>query len=385
MKKFSKILSLVLTVSMLAMIVGCARPAPAVSDSAPAARSSASAQSSDPAPANGSKPYIAVISKGFQHQFWQTVKAGSKDAAAKYNVDMTFDGPRSESDINIQVEMLNAAIAKNPTAIVLAALDTESVTTHLNDLKEKNIPVIGFDSGILSAPAGTIRATASTNNENAGKLAADSMFEDPTFQAALKAGTPEKPVVLAVASQDATSASIVGRTAGYVNQMLANCETLFPGEVAVTGHAKYTKASAKKAAVEIFVIIPPSSSATDALNAIQTVFGIEGLISIFASNEATVGGILAVTSDGTDLDRTNGKYKDITVVGFDAGKAHKAAVKNGWFLGSVTQDPYMIGYLAVELAYKAYKGEPVTDSDTGCKFYNSENMDQPDIAQLLYD
>ena len=45
----------------------------------------------------------------------------------------------------------------------------------------------------------------------------------------------------------------------------------------------------------------------------------------------------------------------------------------------------MIGYFAVELAYKAYKGEPVEDYDTGCKFYNSENMDQPAIEQLLYD
>ena len=385
MEKFSKILSLVLTVSMLAMLVSCASPAPTVSDSTSAASSNTSAQSSDPPFDNESKPYIAVISKGFQHQFWQTVKAGSKDAAAKYNVDMTFDGPRSESDIDIQVEMLNAAIAKNPQAVVLAALDTESVTSQLNDLKEKNIPVIGFDSGIPNAPAYTIWATASTNNENAGKLAADEMFADPSFQAALRAGTPEMPVVIAVASQDATSASIVGRTTGYVNQMLANCEKLFPGEVAVTGHAKFAKASAKKAAVEIFVIIPPSSSATDALNAIRTVFGMEGLISVFVTNEATVGGILAATTDGTDLDRINGKYKNITVVGFDAGKAHKQAVKNGWFLGSVAQDPYMIGYFAVELAYKAYIGESVTDCDTGCKFYNSENMDQPDIAQLLYD
>lgn len=45
----------------------------------------------------------------------------------------------------------------------------------------------------------------------------------------------------------------------------------------------------------------------------------------------------------------------------------------------------MIGYLAVELAYKAYKGEQVTDCDTGCMFYNAENMEKPDIEQLLYD
>lgn len=29
--------------------------------------------------AGGNKPYIAVVSKGFQHQFWQAVKTGALD------------------------------------------------------------------------------------------------------------------------------------------------------------------------------------------------------------------------------------------------------------------------------------------------------------------
>lgn len=262
----------------------------------------------------------------------------------------------------------------------------ESVTSQLNECKSKKIPVIGFDSGVPNAPAGSIAATASTNNENAGALAADSMFADETFKAALKAATTDKPVVIGVQSQDATSASIVGRTTGFVNQMVKNVETLFPGQVAVTGHDKFAKAaSSGKSAVNIFVIVPPSSSATDAQSGSQTLLGMDGLISVFASNEASVNGILAATTDGSDLDRANGKFKNIIVVGFDAGKAQKAAVKNGWFFGSVTQDPYMIGYLSVELAYKAMKGEAVVDSDTGCKFYNKNNMEQADIAQLLYD
>ena len=74
---------------------------------------------------SGDKPYIAIISKGFQHQFWQTVYKGAQDAAAKYNVDITFDGPPSESDVSTQIDMLNAALAKNPKALCLAALDTE--------------------------------------------------------------------------------------------------------------------------------------------------------------------------------------------------------------------------------------------------------------------
>jgi polyribonucleotide nucleotidyltransferase len=68
------------------------------------------------------------------------------------------------------------------------------------------------------------------------------------------------------------------------------------------------------------------------------------------------------------------------------GKNQKAAVKNGWFFGSVTQDPYMIGYLSVELAVKAINGETIEPIvDTGCQFYTAANMDDAKIAPLLYD
>ena len=116
---------------------------------------------------SGDKPYIAIISKGFQHQFWQTVLKGSEDAAKELNVDITFDGPPSESDIQVQLDQLNAALGKNPDAVCLAALDTESVTAQLLEAKEKGIPVIGFDSGVPNAPEGTIVSTASTDNEKA--------------------------------------------------------------------------------------------------------------------------------------------------------------------------------------------------------------------------
>ena len=110
------------------------------------------------------------------------------------------------------------------------------------------------------------------------------------------------------------------------------------------------------------------------------------LIGVFCSNEGAVTGLLSATNDGKDLDRENGVYKDITVIGFDVGISQKQAVKNRYFYGSITQDPYQIGYLAVELAYKAIKGEAVDKVvDTGCKFYNFENIDAPDIAQLVYD
>ena len=94
------------------------------------------------------------------------------------------------------------------------------------------------------------------------------------------------------------------------------------------------------------------------------------------------GGTVDKENDGAELAST---YEGLVAIGFDAGEAQKAAGRAGYFLGSITQDPYRIGYLAVELACRASQGETVSDVDTGAKFYNADNMDQEDIGILLYD
>ncbi len=271
-------------------------------------------------------------------------------------------------------------------ALCLAALDTESVTEQLNACLAAGIPVIGFDSGVPNAPAGSIKATASTDNEAAGGVAADQMMGIETIAAAVAAATPANPVVLSVISQDATSASITGRTTGFVNQMFALADAVQPGLVAVTGHDTWNKASGSgDVAVEILVSIAATTSVTDCQAAAQAVIQ-RAPVGVFCTNSGSVDGMLAATSDGSDLDKANGRYKDMTVIGFDSGATLLNAVRNQWFHGAVTQDPYMIGYYAVELAYKALQGETLPEIvDTGCQYYTSENMDVPEIAALLYE
>ncbi|MCB0137527.1 MAG: substrate-binding domain-containing protein, partial [Caldilineaceae bacterium] len=158
-----------------AMVSACAAP---VAPAAPAGGEEAAATEAAPAEAAGgdaaAKPYIPVISKGFQHQFWQAVKLGSEQAAADLNVDITFEGPATESEVDKQIEMLTAALAKNPAAICFAALDTQAAIPLLEEAQAKGIPVVGFDSGVDSdIPV----ATASTDNIAAAALAADKMAE----------------------------------------------------------------------------------------------------------------------------------------------------------------------------------------------------------------
>lgn len=320
--------------------------------------------------------YIPVISKGLQHQFWQVVKKGADDAAAKYGITITFEGPASESEIAAQVTMLDSAIAKKPSAICLAALSTDSVTDQLNKCLASKIPVIGFDSGVPGAPEGSIYANASTDNNAAGALAATSMY--PAIQALVKAATVAAPVRIAVLSQDATSESVKGRTKGFIDKMLELVKADGIADVAVVGHDMYKNDVAEKsAAVVIDVAVGATTAAADLATAGSALLN-KSPIAIYGSNESAANGILDASNEGANLGK-------IVAVGFDAGIRQKTAVRAGYFLGSITQDPYNIGYQAVELAYKAVMGEKVANVDTGAKFYTKANIDDPSIKDLVYD
>ena len=118
--------------------------------------------------------YIPLISKGFQHQFWQAVKQGADQAAAEFGVEVTFEGPDNETMVDRQIDMLSAALSRNPSAIGFAALDSQAATPLLQQAQEAGIPVIAFDSGVDSDIPVT---TASTDNVAAAALAADKMAE----------------------------------------------------------------------------------------------------------------------------------------------------------------------------------------------------------------
>lgn len=351
---------------------------------APAEEQGEDAETETPAAASGDPIHIDLIAKGFQHQFWQTAKLGAEDAAKEFGATITFDGPPTESDIADQVNMLNAALAKNPSAIGLAALDTESVTSQLEQAKASGIPVIGFDSGVPNAPEGSIAATAATDNKEAAKIVAEKFMENEDFAAKLSAATADSPMVIALLAQDVTSSSITLRSEGFIEKMTELAEAEHPGAVEVRGHSLYEKASENPAEVIISVTVPPAADTSSVKSAAQAMLTSEKPAAVFCSNEGTVTGFLAATNDGSDL-AEGGQYADLVVAGFDAGSTLKNAVRNGWFIGAVAQDPYQMGYKAVELAVKAINGETVSDTDTGAVWYNADNIDDPDVAQLVYD
>jgi len=372
-----KIIALMLTVALACGLMACG-----AKEEAPAEAPAAEAEVEEEAAEESSDAlYIPVMAKGFQHQFWQAVKAGSEAAAADLGVEIYFDGPASETEIAAQVDMVKKELAKDPAALALAALSTEAVTEILEECASKEIPVIGFDSGVPNDTTGAVLATACTNNEAAAAIAAEKFGENEALVAAMEAATPENPIIIACLSQDAVSASVMGRTTGFVNKMAEIAGEY--GTVSIEGHDTWAK-KVDGASIIIRVEVSATTEATSLQTSASSLLANDNLVAVFCSNEGAVTGFLAAVEDGQAL-ADGGKYEDLVVAGFDAGAAQKNAVREGWFYGSVTQDPYHIGYYAVEMAVAAANGEEVADKDTGAQWYDASNIDDEMIAMLVYD
>lgn len=314
--------------------------------------------------------YIAVVSKGFQHKFWVTVKKGADDAAKEYGVRISFVGPETEADSKVQQDLLDSEINKNPDAIAFAAV-TGDFSGQIKRIKEKNIPLVTFDSGVRPEQAqGAVLATAATDNRAAGGVVAERMFEE--LKGRIAKFSANKKAKIAVLQHD-NSDSGVERAEGFVNRFkqLADSDT--------TTANKYV----------LQVIVPTTQNESDTANEVNALRG-KSVLGIYFSNEAMARGFLVVykSAESGVANTIIGDAQDggdLVAMGFDSGKPQLDAIRSGIILGSVTQNPYQIGYQAVSLAVKASKGESISSVDTGAKWYDKTNIDDPDIAQLLYE
>ena len=148
-----KLIALLLALVMVLALAACAaKPETEPAKPETTDTKTEETKTEDPAPAEettGEKMYIPVMAKGFQHQFWQAVAKGSEDAAKDLGVEIYFDGPASETEIDAQVNMVKTELAKNPKAMALAALSTDLDTAealcagHCNDTLN---PVVTADT-----------------------------------------------------------------------------------------------------------------------------------------------------------------------------------------------------------------------------------------------
>lgn len=334
--KFGKKAAIVAAAAAAALIfAGCAG----------GAGESTSDTGGDAGAGTGDEMYIALVSKGFQHQFWQAVKAGAEEKAKELGITITFDGPAAETEVDGQLQLLQAAIDKKPAAIGFAALDPEACVPLYDTAKAANIPIAEFDAGCSGSDWGG--SLSATDSKVAGALAAEHMAE-------LIGGKGE----VAIVGHSQINSTGVERRDGFVEKLEAD----FPDIKIVD--IQYGDGDHLKSADIAKAIIAAHPD----------------LKGIYGTNE---GSAIGVVNAVNELGLEKGK---LTIIGFDSGAAQVNAIKDGTMAGAITQDPIGIGKQVVQAAYDLANGVEVEEFyDTGSFWYDADNIEDPEIAAVLYE
>ena len=338
MKKFTKILALVLALVLCASLVACNQ--------------------------DSGKKTIAVIAKGETHAFWQAVKAGAVDAGKAAGYEVTFRGPTSESESEVpaQREMVQAALNdKSVKGIVLATIGL-GFADELVNAYNKKIPVVEFDSGLygnnadVTAGKDPVIGSVATDNKAAAAVVAEN------FYAYLKAnGLAVNGYKVGIIQHDSTSTGL-DRAAGFKEGMEA-------------------AAAADGITLDINLQVKANNAGEYKLGLIALKEW--GAQSIFMTNEGVVNEVFPEISDNA------ADYKDILFCGFDAGTNQynwmkDAGANYALLVGSVAQDSYNIGYKAVEMAIAKIEGKTVSDVGIAGVWYNKDNIDEQKDKNIFY-
>lgn len=251
---------------------------------------------------------MVVFTKGAEYFNW--CYAGMKDAAATIGDHITVElqGP-AEWDASLEARSFEQVAAKKPNGILVASADEATLIPAINKAVDSGIPVIGFDS---DAPESKRISYVGTNNYDFGAVAAEAMAEK-------LGGSGEVAVVLV------------------------------PGTVAQEERAQGFKDYLEKNAPGVKVVTE--------LNDEGDVAKSETVCTALLQSNPNVKGIFSTHGYGAPgaaaAVRTLGMQDEVVVIGSDYGAAVIELLLNGEVDGTVIDDPYLIGYEAMMLAYAA--------------------------------
>ena len=292
---------------------------------------------------------IAVIPKGTTHEFWKAIHAGAVKAQQELTtggtkVEIIWKGPLREDDRDQQIQVVENFISRRVSGIVLAPLDSKALVQPVNTAARAKVPVVVFDSDLQST---NYVSFVATDNFKGGVLAGEQM-------AKLLGG---KGNVILLRYQ-VGSASTEAREAGFLDALKK-----FPDIKIISSDQR--------------------GGATRELcyQAAQNVLNRHGkeVHGIFGPCEPVANGIIMALRN---VGKAGGAVK---VIGFDAGTQTIEAMKKGDVQGIIVQNPVRMSYLAVKTMVEHLQGKPVEKRiDTGVYVVTPENMDTPEMKELLH-
>ncbi len=297
-------------------------------------------------PANAAEPRISVIMKSSESEYWQIVMSGALIAGKELGVNVTAQWPVAESDIDKQIAMLENAISTSPDAIVLAPSAAAPLVPAIEKAAQAHIPLIIIDS---KANTDKYLSYLASDNEKIGVLAAEEMAQ------ALKRKFGK-------AAGKIAGISFIGGAGSLESRRRAFEETI---------KNKYPE-------IEIVAFSDAQGKIGVATNITQDFLTrYSDLKGIFASNQPTGDDMVrALDIAGRD---------DLAVVVVDAGPNEIWGVENGFVDSMIVQKPWEMGYMGVEFALKAIRGEKLPRYvNTGTISINKGLLQSGKVDKYLY-
>ena len=288
---------------------------------------------------------IAAVPAEAGIPYFTTMQCGAMAAAEKYNVDLSWSGP-AEWDFNKQQPFIDGAIAMEPDGLIIVPTDPEALVTYVSDWMGKGLPVVTVDV-TLSEPVELMGIES--DQYSGGVVAADAMF---------------------AATNGEGSYLPVGTTPGS-----------FGANERVRGFAERMKEL--KPDVNILETCYPHHDATQAAQCVSaSIMGVPDLRGVFVATSAPASGASSAIIEA-------GKQGEILLTSFDADPQQIQDLEAGVYEAVTAQDPYQMGYLAVETLAKYRRGELKADDiqqhvTVPMAALTKDNVNNPELLKYHY-
>lgn len=293
-------------------------------------------------PAGGTRRQVALIVKSTDTEFWLSAFAGARAAAAEYNLNLIISGPATEEDYETQNRMIREAVEAGAEAIVFSAIDYEKNAAAIDAAAQSGVQIVSIDSGVGS---GHVSTYIGTDNYAAGQMAAQAALEGV-----------DGPLYVGIINY---------------NEGTAN------GQERVQGAADALMQSGRAEIIDVVTTLVDTPRAQT--DAIALLLAHPEINVLMAFNEPTsVGAAKAV--------QTLNRADDIFFVGFDSNVVTIDALQDGYVDALIVQNPYAMGYLGVESAYKLLTGQGGLEAmvDTSTQIVNRDNLFTMDVQKALF-
>jgi ribose transport system substrate-binding protein len=293
---------------------------------------------------------IALIPGLTTDAFYITMRKGAEMAAKAVGCELLFQGG-PEFNPTVQVPVLQAVIARKPSAILIAPTDKQQLIAPLQQAKDAGVPVITVDTFIDD---GKYQDGAGPGDFPLSYLATDNVL------GGFLAGS-------------ALAATIGGRGKVYVSNVKPGISTTDQREEG------FKLAMRQFPNITVLETQFNDDDANKAAAQVQAVFARnQDLAGVFGANLFSAIG----AADGV---KAMGKQGQIRVVAFDAPSRIVDDLKSGLIDLAVAQHPAEIGYYGVMTAYAVIHGQSVPPQiGTGSTIMTKTNIDDPEIHKFVY-